>query len=182
MGASSLFENTLYLNHHWYSSVCAKVYGRPYEKGEDKKKKKKKEFIRLELTLKRAKIRELGICFPVFPDQLDLDFSRFFRFVEFNEAGLAESLMKKDKEMVKRLRAKQRNKELHPIRRGSLGILRQTVRSWTDCFTDEPYLMKVVENMKGQENIKKGHQLYLKPIAEWNDLIKDKAIEQNFCL
>ncbi|MFC1818429.1 hypothetical protein ACFL0B_04985 [Thermodesulfobacteriota bacterium] len=168
------YDNTYYPSEIRGKVKGVRIYGRP-------KFSRKKKFIRLELVLNRKKIKELNITFPITPDQLDLDFNKFFRFQRFDKDKFYRYLVRQESTKVRELYTPKSNKLLHPIKRKRAELYKRVVASWVEWFADHK-MMTVINRLKEPFYKTKSYHRFFIPLDDWNRLIKDEAERQQFCL
>jgi hypothetical protein len=157
--------NTYYTNDLRGSVKGIRVYPRPINSA-------RKEFVRLELELHRAKILSLGIDFPIQPHHLERDFRNYFEFKRFDFDMLYKYLSKKGRKLMAKINRKSPGF-------GQL-VLRQ-IESRLSNVTDLT-LMGKSEELRDKKRWGKNNSRFFKPIGRMNMLVQEAADKQRFGL
>jgi hypothetical protein len=166
---SRRYRNTYYTNNLRKSTKGIRVYLRP--KDSDFKK-----YIRLELELHRAKIKNLHLTFPLTADKLDIDFRNYFDFKRIDFDKLYRHEVKQCRKQIIKLNLNDRE----GAQKGSQ-LLRCHIESWVTSLVDEP-LMRAVERLKSKDYGVANYSRFLKPMNELNMLVEGAAYKQRFGL
>ena len=156
-------KTTLYTNNVRKSIKGIRLYPKP--------KKGKKEFVRLELQLKRSKIRELKLELPLTTiNQLDL--SKFFEFRYLDKDRLLSHFIWWARERIKKM-----NENGRRFKNGDLYI--RQLESLTRCYGEQKSFMKIVEVLKsGRFCVVPNFSRFLVPFKEFNEYFNRIWVKQ----
>jgi hypothetical protein len=158
-------KDSFYTNNLRKSVKGVRLYPRP-------KYSNHKKYVRLELELHRAKIKQMGIEFPPAPDQLDRDFRNHFEFRKWDAPKLYRYMINQNRRKIADANFRRPNS-------GQLGL--RVIESWLRTVCNMP-IMKAVEHLKSKEHCVPNYSRFLVPMNEWNLLIEQSANEQRFQL
>ncbi|MFH1080485.1 MAG: hypothetical protein V1766_09540 [Pseudomonadota bacterium] len=158
------YATTFYLGDlRLTKSKGMRVYLRPTEGS--------KEYVRIELLLKRELIRRLRLENTLSSvDSIDLQ--HFFDFRRLDDKAILDCITKKSKCHIERLEKR---------RKGSGGLLKRLIRDiFNDFFSGQETLMEKVNALKLQKNLVPQHNQFLKPLDDFNDKFFQMVSAQNF--
>jgi len=167
---SGKYKNTDYYSNPRESTKGLRCYPRP-------KNESPPTHLRLELELHRSILYKSGITFPITPEQLSIDFTKYFQFHDIDYAKLKNTYLR----MYGAYKCGVNLRATHPARRHASQIYQQQIGSNIDSIhRQESFLIEKMEKVKklGVKN----HTRFLKPIDEINWIINNLAHEQGFCL
>jgi hypothetical protein len=158
------YSTTFYTDNIWKTqSKGMRVYLRP--------KEGKKEYVRMELVLKRKLIKRLGLELTLRNiDSLNLD--RFFTFKFLNKERISNYLLWQNKQQIK---------EAEERRKGFGGLMKCHIRSYLSCLVDEEEtLMSNVWTLKSEKGIVPNYSRFLEPLHVVNRDFIEKASDRKF--
>ena len=171
--------NTYYTSDVRQSSKGNRVYV--------KRDKLGNPFVRLELVLNRAVIRNLDINFPVTSKDLDLDYTRFCEFMGLVEDKMRRSLLKQNQKKIHQMNNRKRSHGMHPVRQKVGDILRSQIESYIRT-ANTGSLMACIEFLGGRWNPDQKYEpvqqyrRFMKPMKGFDQLVGVVARSQKFGL
>lgn len=151
---------TFYANHLKHQSRGLKVY---FRKG--------RKFVRLELTLKRLVIKNLGIDMPLTKVESINPFD-FFKFMQLDEKKLREYVIWQNRHDLEHLEKESRF---------GAGLPLCHIDSWLSSWPLEPKsLMGKIDVLKSKNNGIKNYTRFLIPLDDFIELFTDKIKGQLF--
>jgi hypothetical protein len=158
-------EDTFYTNDLRKSVKGLRLYLKPEFSNH-------KDYVRLELELHRAKIKQMHIDFPLTPDQLDRDFRNHFEFRKWDAPKLYRYMINQNRRQIA-------NANFRSPKSGQLGL--RVIESWLRTVCNMP-MMKAVEHLKSKAHCVPNYYRFFVPMDELNLLIEQSANEQRFQL
>jgi hypothetical protein len=171
------YINTYYTSDLRRSSKGNRVYVKKDEHGNS--------FVRLELVLNRAALRNLNIDFPLYPFDFDLDYTRFFEFLRLDVNKLRNYLLKQNQKKIHQMNNRKRSHGVHPVRQKAGDILHSQIESYIRTANSGSQ-MACIEFLSGRSNPDQRYspiqhyRRFMKSMPELDQLVGVLARSQKF--
>jgi hypothetical protein len=159
------YATTFYLgNPRTSRSKGMRVYLKPIEGS--------KEYVRIELVLKRELIRNRLRLDNILSSVESIDLQQFFDFRRLDEKAISDYIVKKSKDHIGRLEKRKKS---------SGDLLKRLI--WdisNNIFYDQNTLMEKVNALKLEKDMVHQHNRFLKPLDDFNDKFFQMVSAQHF--